>query len=413
MIATRDAWRYGLLGLPLAFVALPLYVHLPARYAGEFGVPLATVGALLLVTRLADALLDPWIGRGVDLLFRRSPRAFLGAAALACVVLATGFFLLFLPPVRGDALVAWAAAALAITYLAYSGLSIAHQAWGAMLAGDAVQRARIVGWREGLGLAGVLFASVLPSFAGWGWTGSVLAGTLAIAWWLWRSTPHPTAVGSTTDGSPWTPFRHRSFRALLVVFVVNGIASAVPATLLVFFIQDRLQAPAATQALFLGAYFLSAAGSMPLWLAAVRRWGLARSWRAGMLLAIATFVWAATLGAGDVAAFTAVCMLCGLALGSDLALPGAMLAGVIREAGEQGRSEGLFFGWWNFATKLNLALAAGLALPLLALFGYAPGTREPHALAALTAAYCLLPCALKFCAAGLLQFTLLRTGDTS
>ena len=64
--------------------------------------------------------------------------------------------------------------------------------------------------------------------------------------------------------------------------------------------------------------------------------------------------------------------------------------------------EGAYFGWWNFATKLNLALAAGLALPLLAAFGYAPGGRDTAALHALTLAYCLLPCLLKVGAAGLL-----------
>ena len=43
---TRQGLRYGLLGLPLAFVALPLYVILPNHYAREFGMPLATPTAL-------------------------------------------------------------------------------------------------------------------------------------------------------------------------------------------------------------------------------------------------------------------------------------------------------------------------------------------------------------------------------
>ena len=37
-------------------------------------------------------------------------------------------------------------------------------------------------------------------------------------------------------------------------------------------------------------------------------------------------------------------------------------------------------GWWNAATKLNLGLAAGAALPLLAAAGYAPGQRDAQAL---------------------------------
>ena len=66
----------------------------------------------------------------------------------------------------------------------------------------------------------------------------------------------------------------------------------------------------------------------------------------------------------------------GVALGADLALPGAMLTRVIQQAGLAGRAEGAFFGWWNGANKLNLALAAGLALPLLQALGYTPGQRD-------------------------------------
>src|SRR5690606_8356551 len=148
--------------------------------------------------------------------------------------------------------------------------------------------------------------------------------------------------------------------------VLNGIASAIPATLLLFFMQDRLQAGPAMQSAALVVYFGCGALSMPLWLRRVARSGLARSWRLGMLLSIATFLGASALGAGDGLWFLLVCALSGLAVGSDLAIPGALLAGVIGRGGARGLAEGAYFGWWHFATKLNLALAAGLALPLLA-----------------------------------------------
>ena len=51
----RDGLAYGLLGLPLAFAALPLYVVLPHYYASNLGLPLASVGTLLLLVRLIDA----------------------------------------------------------------------------------------------------------------------------------------------------------------------------------------------------------------------------------------------------------------------------------------------------------------------------------------------------------------------
>ena len=73
----RKGWRYGWLGFALAFVALPLYVVLPHYYAIHFGVPLATLGALLLGARLMDAVIDPLLGRWSDGLYRQSQRAVL------------------------------------------------------------------------------------------------------------------------------------------------------------------------------------------------------------------------------------------------------------------------------------------------------------------------------------------------
>ena len=60
------------------------------------------------------------------------------------------------------------------------------------------------------------------------------------------------------------------------------------------------------------------------------------------------------------------------------------------------------------ATKLNLALAAGAALPLLQWGGYSPGTLDAQGLQRLAWAYALLPCALKLLAAALLYRLLIR-----
>lgn len=414
--AWRHGLRYGLLGLPLAFVALPLYVILPNHYAREFGAPLAALGAVLLAARLLDAVLDPWIGRGCDRLFARSRAALLGVAAAAALVLAIGLGGLLFPPgaVRAAgaaALLGWAGALLGVTYIAYSVVSVAHQAWGARLGGDDTQRSRVVAWREALSLVGVLIAAVLPATLGLGATVAAFAALLALGWWAWsRSLSPPLRPMPAHEDRP-SPLQQAAFRRLLAVFVINGTASAVPATLVLFFVQDRLQAPPAMEPAFLGTYFLCAALSMPLWVRLVGRLGLARTWLAGMGLAVAVFVSAALLGAGDALPFLAVCALSGLALGADLAMPGALLAGLIGRLGERGQREGAYFGWWNFATKLNLALAAGLSLPLLAWFGYTPGTRDPAALQTLTVAYCLLPCALKLLAAGALYALVIRSGQ--
>jgi GPH family glycoside/pentoside/hexuronide:cation symporter len=410
----RNGLAYGLMGFPLAFAALPLYVILPNHYAREFGVPLATLGAVLLGARLFDAFIDPALGQLVDRLFARSARAVLALGAAAALLLAVGFALLFFPPALSPAaLVLWATFTLMLTYTGYSALSVAHQAWAALLGGSEAERSRIIAWREGLGLLGVVTASVLPVVLGLPVTTAVFCVTLALGWLGWQGAVRPVAAPAEQKASTsvWLPWQQARFRRLLAVFILNGIASAVPATLVLFFIQDRLQAPAALEPLFLGSYFLSAALAIPLWLAAVRRFGLARSWLAGMLLAMAVFIWASQLGAGDVLPFALICALSGAALGADLALPGALLAGVVQagQARVPAQAAGAYFGWWNFATKLNLALAAGLALPLLGLFGYAPGVREAGALNVLTLAYCILPCVLKAMAAASLYVLVIRT----
>ena len=187
-------------------------------------------------------------------------------------------------------------------------------------------------------------------------------------------------------------------RRLLLVFALNGIASALPATLFLFFVADVLQA-SASSGQFLALYFVAAACALPLWVQAAQRFGKRRAWLAAMWLAIAAFGWAWLLGPGDGMAFALICIASGVALGADLALPPSMLADVIEEDQSAGR-EGAYFGVWNLVTKLNLALAAGLALPALAWAGYVPG--GSFGLGALAIAYCLVPCALKLCAVALM-----------
>lgn len=401
--AERTGWRYGLLGLPLAFVALPLYVNLPHHYASQFQVPLAWLGAVLLGARLFDALIDPALGRWVDRLQAHSPRQLLQVCAAAAAVLALGLQALFMPWFVGApaALALWALVLLLPTCAACSLLGMAHQGWGSRLGGSELQRSRIVAWREGLGLVGVVLAAVLPSVAGLPAMVGLCAATLALGCWAWWQSPWPPIAPpqACPDDDRWRPWRHSGFRRLAGVYALNGIASAVPATLVLFYIQDRLAAPAHWAGVLLGGYFAAAALAMPLWLRAVQHLGLSRSWVLGMALSICAFAAAAVLGAGDAPWFALVCVASGVALGADLALPPAMLAGVIARAGDRGRHDGIYFGWWQVLTKLNLALAAGAVLPLLAALGYTPGQADPHGLRVLGLAYAVLPCVLKAAAA--------------
>jgi Na+/melibiose symporter-like transporter len=406
---TRQSWlalaRLGLPALPLAFVALPLYMVWPHHVATNFGLSLGLLGGLLFVVRLLDGLLDPLIGHAVDGLLAKGASTLLRRCLLAGMVLALSFIWLFFPQwllgptLTMDALLVLMTVLLLCAYLAYSFLNIALQAWGAGIAGDNTERSRLVGWREGLGQLGVISASVVPGLWGLPVLVTVFVLLLALGLWAWWWAPRPTVVAAVNSGSLWRqlllPWGHVGFRRLLQVFMLNGIASAVPATLILFFVQDRLQMSNAQTTVFVAAYFIAAALSMPLWLRAMARWGLRRCWLWGMGLAIAVFIWTLALTAGDELSFLTICILSGVALGSDLIAPGALLNGLLQRPDAQSSPPGAYFGWWQVASKFNLALAAGVSLPLLQALGYSAGAQDAPALLALSLAYGLLPCLLK------------------
>jgi Na+/melibiose symporter-like transporter len=403
--------RYGAMQAAFSALALPLYVFLPAYYAREASMPLATIGVLLFVPRLFDAFTDPLIGRLADQALH-ARRGF-ALIAVACVPMLLGFlFLLGLPSLLRDgshplAFNVLAIVALLLTYAGFSAATITHQAWGAALRADEAASAELFAWREALGLLGVLLAAVAGQFAGARGPALMLTLSLAAALILLRPLArHPGVPPATAHAVGWRamrePLRQVAFRRLLTIQTVSAVASSVPATLVLFFIRDRIGAPTLS-GLFLVVYFGCAAVGAPLWGRMVRKFGAARAWFAGMVATVVVFAFAATLRVGDVRGYACVCAGSGLMLGADLVLPPTLLAGLIRRLGHSGSLEGAYFALWNMAAKLALALAAGLALPMLAWLGYTPGTPSTGTLPPLVIAYCLLPAAMKIVAAAMLR----------
>jgi Na+/melibiose symporter-like transporter len=406
LVTARGLAAYALLGLPLTMTALPINILLPEFYAANTGLALAVIGLVLLATRLVDAVADPLLGSWVDA--QKGRGAYLRPILLASPVLALGFALLFNPPrLGGDAAALWLFASLAAAYLGYSLAMIAYQAWGSELAHDDAGRTRITGAREGAGLIGVLIGGAAPMAIGMGaLTWVFLAALLVALAVLARGAPTPPRPPRAPSAvNPFSsflaPLATSRLRWLLAVFALNAIAPSITATVFRFFVADRLGLTNYT-GLFLALYFVAGAASMPLWIRLAKRLPLHVVWLGGMVAAVAAFVWAYTLNEGQLAAFALICALSGAAFGADLAVPPALLARVIDANGHAGRHEGAYFGLWNFVNKLTLALAGGIALPLLEVLGYARGGSDAAALGALAFVYAVVPCLLKLVAAGLL-----------
>lgn len=164
-LPTGQLLAYGSLGLPLAMAALPVYVQAPHFYTQEMGLSLGLAGGVLFAARLVDTAQDPWLGSLVDR-WQSQRGAWLRTILLGSVLLALSLALLLVPPRLGQiGLALWLGLMLILTYSAHSLVNITCNAWGARLSDDENERTRVTSVREGMGLAGVLIASVLPSIA--------------------------------------------------------------------------------------------------------------------------------------------------------------------------------------------------------------------------------------------------------
>jgi len=404
--------RAGLAGWSLfaaliAMAGLPIYIHAPKFYVDSYGVSLAALGGVLALLRLFDVVQDPILGWLAEIgRARRALWVAIGAAVMALAMI--GLFAVT-PPI---APLLWFALTLSALFTAFSFLTIVFYAEGVAKAASLGENGhlRLAGWREGGSLAGVCVAAVAPvallaltdapftAFAAF-FLVLALAATFAM-----RQEWTGQGAGFENPLAAFRPALSDSLaRRLLLIALLNAAPVAVTSTLFLFFVESRLAAPGLEGPLLL-LFFLAAALSTPLWSRAAQSFGAKRALLAGMALAIVSFLWAATLGAGDTIAFALICAASGAALGADMVLLPALFARRLGQIGQGG--EAAAFGLWSFVSKLSLALAAATLLPALQAAGFTPGAENAtSALVTLSVLYALVPCALKVLAIALLAAT--------
>ncbi len=370
---------YGGLAFPMAAGFIALQVIVPTFYAQALGLSLSAVGGILLVARLWDMFTDPLVGYLSDHTPARWHRRKLWIVAGAPLVGAS-VWALFNPPAGvGNGYLLWGAIAI---YIAGTMTLVPYNAWGAELSPDYHQRSRVAGSRVVFGLAGTLAALLLiDNTSNDALQASLLAISVLVLAGLLVTVPTAALAvpddsqashqGNSLRGAVQLLTRPSPFRRLLLAFLLNGVANAIPATLFLLFVTHVLEAPAlAGPILFL--YFVCSAVSVPAWVWVSRRWGKHQTWCAAVVGSCLFFAGAPFLGAGDTAWYVAIVVGTGLMIGADLALPSAINGDLIEwDAHENGRRRpGLFFALWGTASKLAYALAVGLIFPLLDLIGF-------------------------------------------
>lgn len=402
-------WAFGLVALPLSTIGLPLTIYLAPFYAGEMGLSLAALGTAMMLARVVDVLVDPFIGVASDRLRSRLGRRkpFLVVGGLVIIV---GMVQLFNPP-QGVGMVyflGW----LAVMYAGFSMVQVTHRAWGAQLSPDYHQRTHISSVRQLFSTGGLIVSTLVPALV-LGQAGAkssdvltalsvmmaiVLPITVALNLYF---TPEP-AAGPQQPRQPidwkglWRALRRNGpLRCILLVLFIGFSAETFRQTLTVFYARDVIGVK--NIGLVYVYYFISAFVGVPAWRWFARLTTKHHALCAGMVIAIATNLGLYMLGQGDVAMFTAMFIIKGFCFGALDLLPAAMLADAadVDTAITRKSRAGLLFALAGVVTNLGQAVGQGLSLNVLGWIDYrAAGETSEAALSQLRVLYALVPSAV-------------------
>lgn len=407
---TRAAiWAFGLVALPLSTIGLPLTIYLAPFYAGEMGLSLAALGTAMMLARVVDIGVDPFIGVASDRMRSRFGRRkpFLVVGALVIIL---GMVMLFNPP-KGVGL-AYFLGWLAVMYAGFSMVQVTHRAWGAQLSPHYHERTHISSVRQFFSTGGLIVSTLVPALV-LGQAGAkssdvltslsimmaiVLPLTVALNLYF---TPEP-AAGALQARQPidwkglWRALRRNGpLRCILLVLFIGFSAETFRQTLTVFYARDVIGVK--NIGLIYVYYFISAFVGVPAW-----RWFAKLTTKhhalcAGMVIAIATNLGLYMLGQGDVALFTAMFIIKGFCFGALDLLPAAMLADAadVDTAITRKSRVGLLFAVSGVVTNLGQAVGQGLSLNALGWIGYkAAGETSEAALSQMRVLYALVPSAV-------------------
>ncbi len=392
--SASSLFSYAVFAAMLGMAGLPIYIHAPKFFVDSYGISLSALGAALFGLRLLDFLQDPLLGRIAERTVKL--RSFpIWCAALVMSVGMLGLFAVkapFLP-------LLWFSLTLAAIFSGFSFLMIRFYAEGVAQFGSTGQL-RLARWRESGNLLGICLAAMLPTFLlgitndpfqifAFLFCAIVILATLVMQrkWRFENVSAHKDDTGAI--------FSDPVLRQLLLLVVLNTAPVAVSSTLFLFFVESRLKAPELAGPLLI-LFFLAAAATAPIWTFLAHRYGPKSILLFTMAAATIVFLNAFFLTSGQISRFAVICLASGATLGADLALLPAIFASHLAKTGA--RAE-VAFGFWNFASKISLALAAVIVLPLVEFLGFRSGVENTaQGLLALSFGYAALPCLLKILA---------------
>jgi GPH family glycoside/pentoside/hexuronide:cation symporter len=415
---------FSTLAAPVAAAQVPITNFLPAFYAQTFGISLAALGGIFLLERIWGAFADPLVGalsdRTRSRFGRRKPWIAAGTTLYGIAALA-----LFFPPAGVTPL--FLGAALFVFYLGWSMIQIPYLAWSGEISGEYHERTRIATFVTVASSSALLLVMLLPALIDqvrpddtrlrMAAMGSVILLTLLPAALLTlRSFPEAPVAPATAAKRPrlGETLRVVLGEKLLLRVILSDLAvtfgQGVRGALFIFVVTFYMGLPTLGAALMLSQFVFGIAAG-PIWMQVAKRFGKHRTAIAGELIQVAINLGLLLITQNALPLLIALTLAQGLAQGSGNLMLRAMVADVadahrLRTGHDR---TALFFSSFSISMKAGMALAVGVALPLVGAFGFDPAAAKnsPQALQILLLVFALGPALAHLASAALLKgFTL-------
>lgn len=409
---------FSALAMPVAAAQIPLGVYLPALLSQQFGIALSTLGLIFLAEKIWGVFADPLIGvlsDRTDSRFGRR-RSWIAAGGL---LFAGAIVLLFFPPIHVTPI--YLTGALFIFYLAWSMIQIPFLARSAEISGDYDERTRVATYQTVAASVALLLILVLPTIVDQvapqdgglklkvlgGALLTILAVTLPLSLMAFPETPAKRreaklALGETLRllwGNPLL------MRVLASDFAVT-LGQSIRGALFVFVVSIYMGLPKWASGLFL-AQFVFGILAGPIWMKVGYRLGKHRTAVTAELAQVAINLGLLFVQPGALPLLLALTVAQGFAQGSG----NLMLRSMVADVADQDRLRtgedrtALFFSVFSISAKAAMAVAVGVALPLVAWLGFDPraAVNTPQALHGLLLVFALGPALAHLVSAALVR----------
>ncbi|SBT41579.1 MFS transporter [Micromonospora auratinigra] len=346
-------------------------------------------GLTLLLPKVADVLLHPWIGHRCDV--EQARRGHRRRLLLAGCVLPVGFAALFAVPggLTGAAAAAWVALFFIAGNLLFAAYQVPYLATPADLRIGYHERTRLMAFRMVVLTVGILLSGLLapllaggdaPTRGGYqrmglllaaGMLAAMLVGVTGIDRLRRRAAANPAPAGPDGWRALTASLRDRQFRALAGAYLAMSTTTHLVLAGVPYYAEYELGRPRLTTVL-VAAFVAPALVVTPGWLAVARRVGKQRALLgAQAAFALGALVLAVGRPAGLPVLVAAVAVL-GVAFAGMQLLPFAMLPDVINAAGAA--RAGTYTGVWTATEATGAALGPYAYALCLAAGGFVAST---------------------------------------